>query len=218
MAATMRALRVKASAATALPQQYKSVTPYGDRLLVKTGGAETESAGGILLPTSAAQKDNKGTVVQVGAGAPGKDGKAVPVGIKAGATVMYSQFAGTEVEFEGDEHVLLKEADVIGTLADADDDASLQPTDDRVLIKVSEAAEKTDAGLILTGDALEKPSTGDVVAVGPGNRIDGDKRAGSSLKVGQQVLYSKFAGTEITGKDDVEYIVVREADVIAVLA
>ena len=78
--------------------------------------------------------------------------------------------------------------------------------------------DKTEAGLILTGDSLEKPSTGDVVAVGPGNRIDGDKRAGSSLKVGQQVLYSKFAGTEITGKDDVDYIVVREADVIAVLA
>jgi chaperonin GroES len=208
------AMRLAARCSTALPQQYSSVKPVGDRVLVKTGGAESATEGGILLPSSATQKQTKGVVVEVGAG----KGDKQPVALKAGDNVMYSQYAGTEVAFAGEEHILLKEADVIGTLADANDEGTLKPSDDRVLIRVSDAMDKTEGGLILTEAAKEKPSTGDVVAVGPGMRDESGERKALTLATGNTVLYSKFAGTEVKGKDDVEYIVVRESDVIAVLA
>ncbi|KAI7844797.1 hypothetical protein COHA_001677 [Chlorella ohadii] len=194
-------------AATALPAEVKTVTPVGDRVFVKAEEAESKTVGGILLPSSAQKRPTQGTVESAGSA------KAV----KAGDKVVYSKYAGTELEVQGGSYVLLKEDDVIGLLPGGDDIAKLQPLQDRVLIEVVEAADKTSGGLLLTEGSKEKPTMGKVVAVGPGREEEG-KAVKPKVDVGATVLYSKYSGTEFEGANDKQYIVVRDADIMAQLA
>ena len=91
----------------------------------------------------------------------------------------------------------------------------LKPLLDRVVLKSTEAEETTKSGIILTGSAKEKPVVSEVVAVGPGGMVDG-KEVAMAVKVGQKVIYSKYAGTEVKLEDQ-EYILVRQSDILAVV-
>ena len=91
----------------------------------------------------------------------------------------------------------------------------LRPLGDRVVLKQKEAEEKTASGIILSGQAKEKPQQAEVIAVGPGGMVDG-KEVAMAVKVGQIVIYSKYAGTEVKlGKED--DTVVRQSDILAVV-
>ena len=92
---------------------------------------------------------------------------------------------------------------------------NLKPLGDRVVIKHLEAEEKTKSGIILTGAAKEKPQEAVVVAVGPGGIVDGQK-VEMQVKVGDKVIYSKYAGTEVT-LDKEEYVVVKQGDILAIV-
>ncbi len=91
----------------------------------------------------------------------------------------------------------------------------LVPLGDRVVLKQNVAEETTKSGIILSGSAKEKPQQAEVIAVGPGGMVDG-KEVAMSVKVGQQVIYSKYAGTEVKLGDE-EFIVVRQSDILAVV-
>ena len=91
---------------------------------------------------------------------------------------------------------------------------SLKPLSDRVVLKQLEAEETTKGGIILTTQAKEKPQEAEV-AVGPGAVVDG-KTVPMTVKVGQKVVYSKYAGTEVKN-DDVEYVIVKESDILAIV-
>ncbi|SFG47467.1 chaperonin GroES [Lachnospiraceae bacterium C7] len=91
----------------------------------------------------------------------------------------------------------------------------LVPLTDRVVLKQVEAAETTKSGIILTSAAQEKPQEAEVIAVGPGGLVDG-KEVKMQVKEGQKVIYSKYAGTQIK-LDGVEYIVVRQNDILAIV-
>lgn len=91
----------------------------------------------------------------------------------------------------------------------------LVPLGDRVVLKQCEAEETTKSGIILTSSAQEKPQEAEVIAVGPGGMVDG-KEIAMQVKVGQKVIYSKYAGTEVK-LDGVEYIVVKQSDILAVV-
>ena len=93
---------------------------------------------------------------------------------------------------------------------------NLKPLSDRVLVKRLEGEEKTAGGLIIPDTAKEKPSKGEVVAVGPGKVADDGKVIAMTVKKGDQVLFSKYAGTEIK-LDNVEHLVMREDDILAVI-
>ena len=92
----------------------------------------------------------------------------------------------------------------------------LVPLTDRVVLKQSAVEETTKSGIILTGTAQEKPQTADVIAVGPGGMVDG-KEVVMQVKEGQKVIFSKYAGTEVK-VDGEEYIIVRQNDILAVVA
>ena len=92
---------------------------------------------------------------------------------------------------------------------------SLKPLFDRVVIKDAEMEENTKGGLILTSSAKEKPQYAFVVAVGPGGVVDG-KDVTMQVEVGQKVVYSKYAGTEIK-IDGEEYKIVRQSDILAIV-
>ncbi len=90
---------------------------------------------------------------------------------------------------------------------------TIKPLCDRVVIKMTEAEETTKSGIILAGNAKEKPVVAEVVAVGPGGMVDGNK-VEMYLTVGQKVLISKYAGTEVK-LDGEEFTILRQSDVLA---
>ena len=94
---------------------------------------------------------------------------------------------------------------------------SLKPLGDRIVIKPSEKEEVTKSGLVLPDTAREKPQEGEFLAIGPGRILDNGTRLAVELKVGQKVLYAKYAGTEYK-RDDDELLILRESDVLAVLS
>ncbi|KAL8496215.1 hypothetical protein ACS0TY_020072 [Phlomoides rotata] len=128
---TFRPLVVKA--ATTVAPKYTSLKPLGDRLLVKIKMAEEKTTGGILLPTVAQSKPQGGEVVVVGEGLTVGKNK-VDISVQTGAQVVYSKYVGTEVEFNGTNHLILKEDDIVGIL-ESGDIKDLKPLNDRVLIK-----------------------------------------------------------------------------------
>ena len=92
----------------------------------------------------------------------------------------------------------------------------LVPLGDRVVVRPKQKEEVTKSGIVLPGTAQEKPQEGEVIAVGPGRVLDDGKRLEMELKVGQSVLYAKYAGTEFKIEED-ELLVLREADVLAIV-
>lgn len=193
-------------AATAVPAQYKTVSPVGDRVFVKIDAGEEKTMGGIILPTAVQKKPTQGTVVA--------SGKAK--GLEVGDMVVYSKYAGTELNVSDEAFVLLKEEDCIGKMA-SDNVAAMQPLGDRILIEVEQAEAETAGGVLLTESAKEKPTLGKVVAVGTGREEDGEM-VKPNVQVGATVLYSKYSGTDFKGDDGTEYIVVRESDILASLS
>ena len=91
----------------------------------------------------------------------------------------------------------------------------LVPLGDRVVLKQEVAEETTKSGIVLTGQSKEKPQQAEVVAVGPGGVVDG-KEVTMMVSVGDKVIYSKYAGTEVE-LDGEEYLVVKQNDILAVI-
>ncbi|CBH20415.1 chaperonin GroES [Acetoanaerobium noterae] len=91
----------------------------------------------------------------------------------------------------------------------------IRPLADRVVIKMVEAEEKTKSGIVLPGSAKEQPQMAEVVEVGPGGVVDG-KEIKMELKVGDKVLFSKYAGTEVK-LDGQEFTILRQSDILAVV-
>ena len=92
----------------------------------------------------------------------------------------------------------------------------LVPLGDRVVLKQLAAEETTKSGIVLPGQNKEKPQKAEVIAVGPGGVVDG-KEIKMEVKVGDQVVYSKYAGSEIKLEDE-EYIIVKQNDILAIIA
>ncbi|MBR5632650.1 MAG: co-chaperone GroES [Clostridia bacterium] len=92
---------------------------------------------------------------------------------------------------------------------------TLKPLADRVVVKATEAEETTKTGIVLPGAAKEKPQVMEVVAVGPGGAVDG-KEIVMTVKVGDKVITSKYSGTEVKC-DGVEYCIVKQADILAIV-
>lgn len=91
----------------------------------------------------------------------------------------------------------------------------LVPLNDRVVLKQCEAEETTKSGIILTSASQEKPQEAEVIAVGPGGVVDG-KEITMQVKVGDKVIYSKYAGNQVK-LEGVEYIIVRQDDILAIV-
>jgi len=90
--------------------------PLADRVIVKQSDAEEKTASGILLPDSAKEKPTKGKVISVGPGKLDDKGKRMEIGLRAGDTVYYGKYSGTDVEVDGTKYVILRESDVLGVL------------------------------------------------------------------------------------------------------
>jgi chaperonin GroES len=90
------------------------IKPLHDRVLVKRLEEEEKTKGGIIIPDSAKEAPAEGKVIAVGAGKKDENGKLQPLDVKAGDRVLFSKYAGTEVKIEGEEHLIMKEDDILG--------------------------------------------------------------------------------------------------------
>nr|WP_298715810.1 co-chaperone GroES [uncultured Chitinophaga sp.] len=88
-----------------------SIKPLADRVIVKPAAAEEKTAGGIIIPDTAKEKPQRGTVVAAG---PGK--KDEPVSVKVGDTVLYGKYSGTEISLEGDDYLIMRESDILAVI------------------------------------------------------------------------------------------------------
>ena len=92
------------------------IRPLQDRLIVKRIAEEEKTKGGIIIPDTAKEKPLEGQVVAVGNGKVLEDGKVRPLDIKAGDRVLFSKYAGTEIKIEGEEHLIMREEDILGVI------------------------------------------------------------------------------------------------------
>ena len=140
--------------------------------------------------------------------------------LKEGMTVLYSKFGigSTDLEFKEEDHILLRESDILGTFpranATADDVKDLQPLGDRVLLRVQEAEGATEGGLVLPDSAKEAPVVGTVVRVGRGKEDSDGKVKEPQLQENDRVIYFKYAGDKLSDSSGTEYIVIRESDIL----
>ena len=213
------------------------LTPRGEYVLCAVAEIETKTTSGVMLPTSAQRVPTSGDVVALGdgIGAAGEFGSTPrQFELKPGDTVLYSKFGlgCTDVTVGGQPHILLRESDVIGTMprsnATAGDVPELKPLGDRVLLKVQPAADVTAGGVVLPDSAKEKPIVGVVVAAGPGKRAgdrggpkgadkdakDPNERRAPKVKVGDRVLYFKWAGDQMETPEGEQYVVLHESDIL----
>lgn len=107
--------------ATATASKSKSATkttvrPLDDRVVVKPNDPETRTASGIYLPESAKEKPMMGTIIAVGPGKLNDDGQRTALSIKAGDTIVYGKYSGTEVEIDGVDHMILRESEILGVI------------------------------------------------------------------------------------------------------
>jgi len=93
---------------------------------------------------------------------------------------------------------------------------SVKPLEDRVLVRPLEAEEKTASGIYLPESAKEKPMQGTVVAMGPGKLLDSGERVSPSIKSGDTVVYSKYAGTEVEIKNET-HLIIRESELLGII-
>ena len=93
------------------------IRPLADRLIVKRlEDNEQRSAGGIIIPDTAKEKPQEGKVVAVGKGKTGEDGKVLPLDVKAGDRILFGKYSGSEVVIDGEEHLIMREEDVLGVV------------------------------------------------------------------------------------------------------
>ncbi len=92
------------------------IRPLHDHILVKRVKEEDKTKGGIIIPDTAKEKPQEGKVVAVGKGKIQEDGKVVPLDVKKGDRILFSKYAGNEVKIEGEEHLILREDDILGVI------------------------------------------------------------------------------------------------------
>ncbi len=93
-----------------------NIRPLQDRILVKRIEEEGQTEGGIIIPDTAKEKPIEGKVIAVGKGKVSEDGKIMPLDVKKGDRILFGKYAGTEVKIEGEEHLIMREEDVLGVI------------------------------------------------------------------------------------------------------
>jgi chaperonin GroES len=92
------------------------IRPLGDRIIITRIEEEAKSKGGIIIPDTAREKPQEGKVIAVGKGKRGDDGKLIPIDVKVGDRVLFGKYSGSEIKLLGDEHLIIREDDILGII------------------------------------------------------------------------------------------------------
>jgi chaperonin GroES len=94
-----------------------AIKPLADRVVVKPAEPEEKTSGGIILPDTAKEKPQEGTIVAVGPGKVSDNGTKVPMEVKAGDKILYGKYSGTEITIDGEEHLIMRESDILAIVS-----------------------------------------------------------------------------------------------------
>ncbi|KAL7530225.1 hypothetical protein ACHAWF_003291 [Thalassiosira exigua] len=194
------------------------LTPTNDLVLVKVAEIEDETEGGIFLTGTAKIKKTEGVVISAGPGKTHQEsGLRFPMPVVPGEGVVYGKYDGTEVDYDGSKHTLIRDDDILVKFSG--DELTLDGADvvsDNVLVKVEDDEEETLSGLVIAATAKKggKPSTGEVVKVGPGRMASNGEVMTVDVEAGDMVKFRDFAGNEVSIEGG-EYAVVRMTDILA---
>jgi len=197
--------------------------PTNNFILVKVAEDVQETEGGIILSGKSKIKKTEGLVISCGPGKTHQDsGLFFPMPVGAGDEVVYGKYDGTEIEYLGEKHCLIRDDDILITYpsgSDKKDEDTVNVCSDSVLVKVAQTEEEleTAGGLLIastSSSAKKRPSTGTVVKVGPGKMAANGELMEMDLKVGDMVKFRDFAGNEVE-IGSTEYSVVRMVDILA---
>lgn len=192
--------------------------PINNFLLVKKAEAKDQTEGGILLSGKAKIVKTEGQVISVGPGKTHPDsGKAMEVPVGPGESVVYGKYDGTEIDYDGMPHTLIRDDDILVKFSG--DELSMDTVDvvrDNVLVKVNTKEEETTGGILIAKSSTQeaKPSTGEVVKVGPGRMASDGSMMPMDVEVGDMVKFRDFAGNEVEIGDE-DFSVVNVADILA---
>lgn len=189
--------------------------PMGHNVLVRVAEAAGKTTGGLILASAAKEKPTYGEAVEVGPGKRFGNGIAIPMGVEKGDIVLYGKYGGTDVEYDGEDCTIVTQDDILCKLRGGEySAAAVEPLWDRVLVKVDAASEESSKGIIIAKNATEKSTSGTIVAMGPGRFMENGEMEDKMFKMGECVLYGKYAGGAVEF-DGVEYMVVRVSDIFA---
>jgi len=196
------------------------LTPTNNFILVKIADVQEQTAGGILLTGKAKTSKSEGIVVSTGPGKTHREsGYIFPMNVKVGETVMYGQFDGTDVTYNGIKHILIQDDDVLVKFTNTEqsiDNALV--LNDSILIKIDKDKELTSSSnsdiLIASTTKKKKVTVGEVVKVGPGRVASNGTLMAVDVKEGDMVKFRDFATKEVQIGDD-DYAVVRFVDLLA---
>lgn len=192
--------------------------PINNFVLVKKAADIEQTKGGIVLAGKSKIKKTEGTVVAAGPGRTHQEsGVLVAMPVKPGDGVVFGKYDGTELEYNGADHTLIRDDDILVTFCGEEltiDAANVVA--DNILVYVEKKEEETSGGLLIAASATkkEKPSTGKVVKVGPGRMAVNGELMEMDVAVGDMVKFRDFAGNEVKIGDE-EYCVVRFTDLLA---
>eukprot|EP00565_Helicotheca_tamesis_P003044 CAMPEP_0185739536 /NCGR_PEP_ID=MMETSP1171-20130828/35630_1 /TAXON_ID=374046 /ORGANISM="Helicotheca tamensis, Strain CCMP826" /LENGTH=249 /DNA_ID=CAMNT_0028411129 /DNA_START=151 /DNA_END=900 /DNA_ORIENTATION=+ len=195
------------------------IEPVNNFVLVETAGIMDKTDSGILLSKTAKVKKTEGKVISVGPGRTHPEtGIYHPMPVSPNDNVLYGKFDGTEIDYNGKPHTLIRDIDIM--LKYNGDKLTLDNTEtvfDNVLVHIVEE-ESTSGGLLLAAPSNEedrgRPCTGTVVKVGPGKMVADGSLLDMNVEVGDKVKFRDFAGNEVTIEEE-EYSVVSMTDILA---
>ena len=194
------------------------VKPLNNFLLVKKAEAQEQTEGGILLTGKAKIVKTEGTVAAVGPGRTHPDsGKVFDMPVDVGDGVVYGKYDGTEVDIDGAKHTLIRDDDILIKFTGGELTLdSVEVVRDNVLVFVEQSDVSTEGGILIaqTSKTESRPSTGEVVKVGPGRMASNGELMEMEVSPGDMVKFRDYAGNEveIEGK---EYSVGKMADILA---
>ncbi len=200
------------------------IAPLNNFLLIRVAKAIEATSGGILLSGKAKQVKTEGTVVAMGPGKTHPDsGLTIPMPVPVGANVVYGKYDGTEIDYNGEKHTLIRDDDILITYTTPSLDSldTVQVISDNILVYVEEKEVATEGGILIakSSKSESKPSIGLVVKIGPGKmaangEIISNNNDATLLQTGDYIKFREYAGNEVT-IDGKEYTVVKMADVLA---
>jgi len=195
-----------------------SVTPTNNFILVKVAAAQEETEGGILLTGKAKITKTEGLVMATGPGKTHPDtGALFEMPVSAGDNVVYGEFDGTKLDIDGEEHTLIRDDDVLVKFSG--DSLTLESCDvlrDSALVYVETKETSTEGGILLaqSSSTSTRPSTGQVVKVGPGRFATNGERMEMELEEGDFIKFRDYAGKDVEIEEK-EYTVVSALDILA---
>lgn len=194
------------------------IEPISNNILIKVKSIAAQTVGGVILPASAKERPTEGTVVAAGLGkAHPETGVEIPVSVAPGEKVFYGKFDGTELKYNGVDHQLIKDEDIL--VKYSGDEASIENLEcvrDRILIELPPKEDKAASGLIITtADSKEKGrNTGTIVKMGPGKVCSTGALIPVDLSIGDKVTFSYGYHNELR-LNSKDYLVVGVYDILA---